>query len=45
MTSRSKSPINVNTQNATMKINLSNIKEDSKSNYYESSKRERDWDS
>ena len=50
MKSRSRSPISVNTQNAklknaTKKTNLSNIKEESKSNYYESSKSEGDWDS
>ena len=50
MKSRSRSPMNVDTQNsklknATKKINLSNIKEESKSNYYESSKNERDWNS
>ena len=42
--SRSRSPMNVDTQNAklknaTKKINLSNIKEESKSSYYESSKK------
>ena len=42
MKSRSRSPMNVDTQNsklknATKKINLSNIKEESKYNYYESS--------
>ena len=42
--------MNVDTQNAklknaTKKISLSNIKEESKSNYYESSKREGNWDS
>ena len=50
MKSRSRSPMNVDTQNsklknATKKINLSNIKEESKYNYYESSKSEGDWDS
>ena len=40
MKSRSRSPMSVNTQNAklknaTKKTNLSNIKEESKSNYYE----------
>ena len=45
--SRSRSPMNVDTQNAklknaTKKINLSNIKEESKSNYYKSSKSEED---
>ena len=47
MKSRSRSPMNADTQNsklknATKKINLSNIKEESKSNYYESSKSEGD---
>ena len=42
--------MNVDTQNAKLKnatkwINLSNIKEETKSNYYESSKSEGDWDS
>ena len=32
-------------KNTTKKINLSNIKEESSSNYYESSKIEGDWDS
>ena len=50
MKSRSRSPMNVDTQNSklkktTKKINLSNIKEESKYNYYESSKSEGDWDS
>ena len=36
---------NAKLKNATKKINLSNIKEKSKSSYYESSKSERDWDS
>ena len=50
MKSRCRSPINVDTQNdklknATKKINLSNIEEELKSNCYESSKSERDWDS
>ena len=45
MKSRSRSSMNVDTQNsklknATKKINLSNIKEESKYNYYESSKSE-----
>ena len=47
--SRSRSPMNVDTQNsklknATKKINLSNSKEESKSNYYKYSKSEGDWD-
>ena len=37
--------MNVDTQNAIKKTNLSNIKEESKSNYYEFSKSEGDWDS
>ena len=50
MKPRSRSSMNVDAQNsklknATKKINLSNIKEDSKFNYYESSKSEGDWDS
>ena len=50
MKSRNRSPMSVESQNvklknATKKINLSNIKEESKSNYYESSKSEGDWDS
>ena len=50
MKSRSRSPMNVDTQNAkqknvTKKINLSNFKEESKSSYYEPSKSEGDWDS
>ena len=32
-------------KNVTKKINLSNIKEESKYNFFESSKREGDWDS
>ena len=49
MKSRSRSPINVDTKNsklknATKKINLSNMKEESDSNYYKSSKNEGDWD-
>ena len=45
--SRSRSPMNVDTKdaklkNATKKINLSNIKEELKSNYHESSKSEGD---
>ena len=47
--SRERSPMSVDTQNAKLKnatkqINLSNIKEELKSNYYESSKSEEDWD-
>ena len=47
--SRSRSPMNMDTQNAklknaTKKINLNNSKK-IKSSYYESSKREGDWDS
>ena len=50
MKSRSRSPMNVDTQNSkpknvTKKINLSNIKEETKSSYSESSKSEGDWDS
>ena len=50
MKSRSRSPMNVDTQNSklknsTKKINLSNIKEKSKCNNYKSSKSEGDWDS
>ena len=50
MRSRSRSPINVDIQNAKLKnaikrINLNHIKEDSKSSYYESSKSKGDWDS
>ena len=36
---------NAKLKNATMKIELSNTKEESKSNYYESSRSEGDWDS
>ena len=36
---------NAKLKNATKKINLSNIKEEKKSSYNESSKREGDWDS
>ena len=47
---RRRSPIKVDTQNAklknaTKKTNLSNIKEELKSNYYEFSKSKGDWDS
>ena len=50
MKSRSRSPMNVDIQNAklknaTKKISLSNIKEELKLNYYESSKSKGDWDS
>ena len=49
MKSRSRSPMNVDTQNAKLKnaikkINLSNSKKKTKSSYYKSSKREEDWD-
>ena len=43
--SRSGSTMNVDTQNSTNKINLSNIEEESKSSYYESFNSEGDWDS